>query len=123
MFDSYEVMIYPHWIHIHCYVIVFQARRHTTEINFDQLRGRAISELEKDAIISLSTENLSGESYDDTSEGFSVSMVYCSCTSTRESWGIPVSPQPLPCVRYIMLHLGFEHEVRGGIEDIGTVLL
>ena len=45
---------------------MFQARRHTTEISFDQLRGRALSELEKDTITSLSTENLSGESYDDS---------------------------------------------------------
>lgn len=48
---------------------MFQARRHTTEINFDQLRVRAISELEKDAITSLSTENLSGETSVHTSEG------------------------------------------------------
>lgn len=44
---------------------MFQTRRHTTEVSFDQLRGRALSELEKDTITSLSTENLSGESYNE----------------------------------------------------------
>lgn len=67
MFDFYKAMTYLHWIHILLLCSrMFQARRHTTEIHFDQLRGRAISELEKDTITSLSTENLSGESYDDS---------------------------------------------------------
>ena len=56
---------------------VLQARRHTTEVNFEQLRGRALSELEKDTITSLSTENLSGEGYNDDSVHSGKDLLYC----------------------------------------------
>ena len=67
MFDSFKMMSYPCNLDSSMLMCpcVFQARRHTTEIRFDQLRGRPISEVEKDTITSLSTENLNGETYDD----------------------------------------------------------
>lgn len=57
-------------------VYVFQVRRHTTEVNFEQLRGRALSELEKDTITSLSTENLSGEGFSDDSVHSGEDLMY-----------------------------------------------
>ena len=66
-----------------------QVRRHTTEVSFDQLHGRALSELERDTITSLSTENLSGESYNGdgihNGKKFVLRMIMC-------MHAIPLSP-------------------------------
>ena len=64
-------------------VYILKVRRHTTEVNFEQLRGRALSELEKDTITSLSTENLSGEGFSDDSVHSGEDLLYYNSSHPR----------------------------------------